>query len=309
MEECKKLTEEHNSYQTWDVSWTLKARKLASLRKYSRGRAALAVKSTSDKSPEEGYKRALEMLEKRFDNPYISPVGGWMKTNHEIRSRYKRGAEITDLVQFINDAADEAPDPVFGSLVSRDQKRDKGRIQQSTPQKRQFGIFPANTSVTEGNAIISETRKQTGGKCPCSGQGHNSIHCSQFRALKIKDCWNLVMSKGLCVNCFAMGHQRKDCSRSFICTVEGCGMKHSKYLHLPNRRPYGNDTTPETATQMPGAATLKVNDAPRDLSVIPRVSNFVSNQCGKLALPIVPAKVRCLDTSTIIDTCHVGPKD
>ncbi|KAK4322778.1 hypothetical protein Pmani_006446 [Petrolisthes manimaculis] len=162
------------------------AQKLASLQKYCRGRAALTLKSTSYKSPEKDYKRALEILEERFGNPYnitcewvrkvtsrpevkraadlreytdelsccleslkkmksLYHLGSgdnmlkivkklpfylqtrWIKTNHEIRSRYKRSAEITEPVKFINDAADEASDPVFGSLVSRDQKRDKGR--------------------------------------------------------------------------------------------------------------------------------------------------------------------------------------
>ncbi|KAK8378762.1 hypothetical protein O3P69_009464 [Scylla paramamosain] len=60
-------------------------------------------------------------------------------TNHEIRSKNKRGANITELVKFIRDAADaadeadEASDLVFGRLVNKEQKKGKGRSQKSLP--------------------------------------------------------------------------------------------------------------------------------------------------------------------------------
>ncbi|KAK8403949.1 hypothetical protein O3P69_000183 [Scylla paramamosain] len=49
-----------------------------------------------------------------------------------MRSKYKRGADITELLKFIRDAADEASDPVFGRLVNKEQEKDKGRNQQRT---------------------------------------------------------------------------------------------------------------------------------------------------------------------------------
>ncbi|XP_042889909.1 uncharacterized protein LOC122264893 [Penaeus japonicus] len=336
------------------------AQKLACLRRYCKGRAALALKSTSYKKPEEGYKRALEILEERFGNPYnitcewvrkvtsrsdvrgaadlreysdelncclesltemnsLSQLGSgdnmlkiveklpyylqtrWVKANHEIRSRYRRGAEIRELVRFISNAADEASDPVFGKLVNRDHKRDKEKSQQNRPQRRQPGSFATITSLTEDKAAIPESKKPMAGKCPCCGQGHYVIRCSRFKAMKIKDRWNLVMSKGLCVNCFAAGHIGKDCSRNFICTVEGCGKKHNNYLHLPSRRPDGGDTTLETP-HVPVTVTSAMSQIPQNPNVNPRVSNFICSHGGKLALPIVPARVRCLDTSAIVDT-------
>jgi len=45
------------------------AQKLACFR-YCTGQAPFALRSTSYKNPEEGYKRALEILEERFGNPY-----------------------------------------------------------------------------------------------------------------------------------------------------------------------------------------------------------------------------------------------
>lgn len=222
----------------------------------------------------------------------------WMKTNYEIRCKHKRGAEITELVKFIRDAADEASDPIFGRLVNKDQRKDKEKGQQSRFQKRQAGSFTSKASVIENKTTALQNRKQTTGKCPSCGQGHYLTRCPQFKALKIKDCRDFVMRKGLCLNCFAYGHLSKDCSRNYVCAVEGCGLKHNTYLHIPNKR-----TVEDTTSQVPATVQTITETSPSENpSVNPRVSNYASSHGGKLALPIVLARVRCMDTKEIIDT-------
>ena len=351
------------------------AQKLACLGKYCKGKAALALKSTYYKSPEEGYIRALEILEERFGNSYnitcewvkkvtnrpdvkgsldlreyadeltccleslkemnsLSQLASgdnmlkiveklpyylqtrWVKLNHDIRSKYRRGPDITELVKFICDVADEASDPVFGKLVSRDQKkeREKGKSQMSKTPKIQTKSFAVDTSVME-DTQQPESVKQTGGKCPCCGQKHYVIRCSQFKTMKVKDRWQLVKSKGVCVNCFAQGHIGKDCSRNFVCNVEGCRRKHSKYLHISSKKAEADANVQEAppqisapGTQVPVAATHATNDTSVNNFVNPRVSNFACRQGGRLALPIVPARVRCRDTNVVVDTyALLGP--
>ena len=234
----------------------------------------------------------------------------WVKLNHDIRSKYRRGPDITELVKFICDVADEASDPVFGKLVSRDQKkeREKGKSQMSKTPKIQTKSFAVHTSVME-DTQQPESVKQTGGKCPCCGQKHYVIRCSQFKAMKVKDCWQLVKSKGLCVNCFAQGHIGKNCSRNFVCNVESYGRKHSKYLHISSKKAEADANVQEAppqmsapGTQVPVAATHATNDTSVINFVNPRVSNFACRQGGRLALPIVPARVRCQDTNVVVDT-------
>ncbi|KAK3895047.1 hypothetical protein Pcinc_001215 [Petrolisthes cinctipes] len=225
----------------------------------------------------------------------------WIKANHEIRSKYKRGVEIVELVKFISDAADEASDPVFGTLVNKGQK-DKGKNPQSKYQKRQVGSFTAKASITEDKlTAVTENKKQTAGKCPCCGQGHYLTRCTQFKAMKIKDRRDFVMTKGLCLNCFAHGHTGKTCARNYVCAVAGCGLKHNTYLHFPNQRTDEGTTPPPsvpTVTHAPRVTFTPPENAPESQ----RVSNYASSQGGKLALPIVPARVRCIDTNAIIDT-------
>ncbi|KAK4324775.1 hypothetical protein Pmani_004615 [Petrolisthes manimaculis] len=211
----------------------------------------------------------------------------------------KRGVEIVELVKFISDAADEASDPVFGTLVN------KGQIDKGIPskyQKRQVGSFTAKASITEDKlTAVTEHKKQTAGKCPCCDQGHYLTRCTQFKAMKIKDRRDFVMTKGLCLNCFAHGHTGKTCARNYVCAVAGCGLKHNTYLHFPNQRTDGNTTSP---TWVPAVTYApRVNSTPpENATERQRVSNYASSQGGKLALPIVPARVRCIDTNAIIDT-------
>ena len=75
-------------------------------------------------------------------------------------------------------------------------------------------------------------------------------------------------------------------------------MKHSKFLHLPTRRVDGNDGRPEATPLSVEATTFEMNSTAQ----VPRVSNFACVGGGKLALPIVSARVRCLQTNTYIDT-------
>lgn len=223
----------------------------------------------------------------------------WIKANHEIRTKYKRGVEITDLVKFIGDAAEEASDPVFGSLVNKGQK-DKGKNYQNKYQKRQVGSFTAKTSITEDKLPgVTGNKRQTAGKCPCCGEGHYLTRCTQFKAMSIKDRREFVMTKGLCLNCFAYGHLVKNCSRNYVCAVTGCGLKHNTYLHFPNQKTDEGTLPP---LRVPTETPIVTATPPENTSENSRVSNYASCRGEKLALPIVPARVRCIDTNAIIDT-------
>ncbi len=90
----------------------------------------------------------------------------------------------------------------------------------------------------------------------------------------------------------------KDYNRNYVCAVEGCGLKHNTYLHLPNRKP--DEDTNVQAPTVPHTPVF--TPTPENISVPPRMINYARSQGGKLALPIVPARVRCTDTETVIDT-------
>ena len=43
---------------------------------------------------------------------------------------------------------------------------------------------------------------------------------------------SLVTRNKVCDNCFSDNHVAIDCVRNSVCSVPGCGKKHSRYLHI-----------------------------------------------------------------------------
>ncbi|XP_014663229.1 PREDICTED: uncharacterized protein LOC106805948 [Priapulus caudatus] len=230
----------------------------------------------------------------------------WLRENHNIKVRKIRNAQLSDLVKFTGLAADEASDPVFGKVIFKDIKPENGRLSKPKGDKRRAGSFAIQASpAPKSNFEPGKTRSVE--PCLHCGQAHYLTQCMTFKSLRIKDRRAFILSKGLCVNCFRPGHYGRDCPRPFTCAVEGCGQKHSKFLHIPARRPDSDEGGTPVRTYNPNTSqNLPLTPAiPAQMSVAPprnQVSNFVRAQGGKLALPIVPARVRCLDSNRYVDT-------
>lgn len=82
-------------------------------------------------------------------------------------------------------------------------------------------------------------------KWPCCGQEH---YMFTIQGHKNQGPLEFCDVQGSVCNCFAA---EKNCYQNFICTMEGCKRKHSKYLHLPSRRPKRDDTTPKATPIVP----------------------------------------------------------
>ena len=108
--------------------------------------------------------------------------------------------------------------------------------------------------------------------------------------MRIKERRDLVMKKGLCMNCFA---KEQDCPRDFTCSIDGCGLKHSKFHHLKPRLPvHDTEVQINAATNTPAVSNQHMS--PTALSFQPSQpvlgsSHFTHSHMGKLAMPIVAA--------------------
>jgi hypothetical protein len=230
----------------------------------------------------------------------------WLRENHNIKVKKMRNSQLGDLVDFIVLAADEASDPVFGKVIFKDVKKENNKPGRIKGDKRQSGSFAIQTSPSPKPNFESEKPKRVE-PCLHCGQAHYITQCMTFKALRVKDRRAFILSKGLCVNCFGPGHFGKDCPRPFTCSVDGCGKKHSKFLHIPTRRPNPNEEgTPVQTSNTTTSPNLSLTSvSPTQVSAThtrTQVSNFIQAQGGKLALPIVPARVRCLDSNHYVDT-------
>ena len=240
---------------------------------------------------------------------------GWLKRVHCIKTRENRVPTIDDVVKFVEASAEQANDPIFGKLVSRDEvnksrKNAKPQPQSRSKQRSSFSVQaqPASTSsaTVQHQAApmpVSSPRNGTPPQaCAYCGQAHGLFGCALWKALRVADRLNFVMGKQLCVNCLQPGHRARECRRQTVCTVPGCGLKHTKFLHLPRAR---NDDTHQ-ANSNPSPVAYQQASHPTatepNLSASSASSHVTCSAIGagvtKVALPIVPVTVRQLGGST-----------
>ena len=208
----------------------------------------------------------------------------WAHRNHQIKKKEGKGkADLRDLVEFVVEAAEEATDPVFSRLSSSDPKKKSINTHLATVCKKE--INPGNR------------------KCPCCGEPHYITQCTEFKAMKVGERRNLVMRRGLCMNCFAKGHLCRNCPQQFTCSIDGCGLKHSKFLHINRQQ---TDVTPTSTStfdsrqqqqQIPQQQQQQIQQQQQPH----KQSHFVGST-SRLAMPIVPARVYNKESGMYKDT-------
>ena len=117
--------------------------------------------------------------------------------------------------------------------------------------------------------------------------------------MRVKERRDLVMKRGLCMNCFKWGHLCRNCPESFSCEIVGCGLKHSKFLHFnpPRQEPTMRNNTSET-NQVLGTSE---QSEPSQVET-QQNTNYTRSNSGKLAMPIVAARVYNPDSGKYMDT-------
>ena len=233
---------------------------------------------------------------------------GWLKRVHHIKTVESKVPTIDDVVKFVAASAEQANDPVFGKLVSRDdtsksRKNAKQQPQSRAKQRSTFSVqaqpAPAPAAVTHEAAPVSTSNPRSEKPpqaCAYCGQAHGLFGCVPWKSLRVADRLNFVLGKQLCVNCLQPGHRARECRRQAVCTVPGCGLKHTKFLHLPRTR---SDDSPQ-ANSHPNPVVLQPVNHPtptESSQLTPSASSHVTCSAtgagvSKVALPIVPVRVR-----------------
>ena len=122
-----------------------------------------------------------------------------------------------DLVAFLRNLADSVNDPVYGTT--------------NTSSRSFSAATCADVKVQLPNEM---NRPKTGSssKCPKYGGSHRLFYCNNFKAMCPVERLCFVIHNKLYENCFSDSHVAINCVRNSVCSVPGCGKKHSRYLHI-----------------------------------------------------------------------------
>lgn len=201
----------------------------------------------------------------------------WVHDVHGIRKRASRNPDVADLLTFIEDAASECNDPVYGKLNEKKETNRAGDERQRPGHGR-----GANFSVTIG-ANDQNQHPATPSTPPCiiCDQSHTLFGCTKFKEMSVEGRRNFAEDKKLCFNCLKPGHNASKCNLTRTCSVAGCGKKHTKFLHPLT-------TQEESVTQ--SKETQQQANRPTNAQAMCNATG--AGIVSKIALPIVPVKAR-----------------
>ncbi|XP_038060478.1 uncharacterized protein LOC119731375 [Patiria miniata] len=321
--------------------------KLIRLLQYCTGKAKKVIQCCSVMQPLEGYKRAKALLKERFGNNYtiaeawvnkltegssISPhdkkalreyaddlktcretlnaMGYIQEVNTQtvlvtlieklpsyLRNRWIKQVRVIR-IEFVEDAAEEANDPVYGAL-SKPKDRyvvTNKNVPKSSVSRYSKGSYTMMTNAKPGNMT-----------CVLCNGSHTLFGCTEFKSKKPEDRFEFARATKLCYNCLRPGHMSNSCTLNRVCSVAGCGKKHTKFLHRIKTIPVGQFTPRTEVTTAPAEPAASVQSGFTDTEV-DTSCNVTGVGVMGVALPIVPVKVKakgsgvCIDTYALLDS-------
>ena len=220
----------------------------------------------------------------------------WRDEVRRLKVREHRRPDLQDVVEYVEEAAAVASDPVYGN------------------QKSERSSAPTRVAYVTSNSSPCLV---------CEREGHEVLSCEKFIALRPEDRLQTAVRLRLCFVCLRGGHITRDCTSEMRCKAESCGRMHATMLHAANwsklreqgrrRRERAvsdhNREAPVEETPTTGSVyhVQGKEDSPEDTN---------STQDSKVALPLVPVRVyspesKCshstyalLDTGSNVTLCH-----
>ncbi len=174
-------------------------------------------------------------------------------------------------MEFVDDAAKEANDPVYGNMgKTRDMKGDTNKSVTRFPVNRSNrGTF---TMMTNANPTYNLT-------CVMCKGNHTLFGCSEFKGKNPSERLEYAKTVKLCFNCLNPGHMSNACTLNRVCSVLGCGRKHTKFLHQTKFIPKGFSAPTAEATQEEIATTAQNGFTETDTSCNSTGSAQLESHC------------------------------
>ncbi|XP_066955790.1 uncharacterized protein [Macrobrachium rosenbergii] len=153
--------------------------------------------------------------------------------DHVIKLR-KQGVCVcfTTLVEFVQNAAEAAMDPVFS-------REALGKVSLFTKAKAHHGSSQNKQKSLAVTVQPSNSANQCTRKCQlCSGH-HDIEDCFQFLHKSVDERRKFVRDNRLCFSCFGNNHTSKKCFNRRQCKT--CNKRHPTTLHIENFRMFASN--------------------------------------------------------------------
>jgi hypothetical protein len=186
----------------------------------------------------------------------------WKRFAMEYKRTNLSYPDFEQLVDFVEKESDEMNDPVYSQLNAR-----------SSGLKKSIPKASSSSFATE----VREPFKRP--PCILCKKDHKLLYCPSFKEMKPRDRLHLVKENKLCENCLLGNHSTSKCRKPTVCTIAGCGKKHTKFIHV-NDHGENVDANPSRPTPVKIA-----NASYTDVKVhMPAVAVIVNDKCVSSAL-------------------------
>jgi len=235
-----------------------------------------AILSSLGKLPEIDTQHSIIGIVKRLQT-YIQ--NRWRKEAMKIKHSDDVYPTFQQFVQFVVEESLQANDPVYGEGISCSSSVSRSPASVSSTRSSQYASS-FSTDVSSHNVR----------PCKACGESHKLFYCPVFKSMRPVDRLQFVKVNLLCENCLMDNHVVADCRRPTVCTVPGCGQRHTKFIHVSQGL---SDQTQSTVN--------------RD-TIVHQADN--ASSCDKhtaIGVPVVPVRVEGhVHTCALLDTASTN---
>ena len=334
--------------------------KLTRLLQYTDGPAKLAIQNCALVSGEKGYRRAREILKRRFGNAHLvsQKIINELRHGKSVHKSYelqKLADELSvaytvledidklheidtqisiidiaqrcpqfvhdkwrnkaikhvrthdcyptffDFVEFIELIAVAECDPVYGKGNNSKPANVRG-VNYSTVTAT---VRNSGDTGTNSSAINSVNFKSVPSVYVVCGGNHRPFVYDKFKSMGPKVRREFVVRNKLCFNCLLPCHRANECRKPSVCSIPGCGQKHTRFIHIDPPQPGASGPAHNVGNAQNVAAQSQPSEAGNGSSVS---QVLVGNVCAdelnaNVFMPMVEVTVNgTLTTYALLDS-------
>ncbi len=149
----------------------------------------------------------------------------WKRKALEVKREREFYPNFADFVRFISETASDLNDPVYGKLENKSHEN-KHHVNHQVVKGEHTKFKEQQFKKPMVNGYGRQEQK-----CILCHDNHRLWHCKVFREKSPRERLELVKTNNLCENCLLNNHSTAQCKKPSVCSVPGCGEKHTKFLH------------------------------------------------------------------------------